>query len=212
MYAFVHFSVKKIPQFSPFPHRNLWYPLKKRLSRTRVLYVKKAYTYHFKKQHWKAKTLSISIRKKKKRQNKLSSFLSWLKLSIWRLLTDCFSPCLWDETRAYSNPWQANCCLSYNLTFGLLVKTTFPWHGFVKLSFPFCNLKIGHDVPANSSKSLAENKLATSLILCGCERWILDVSGKGDFPGQCLVTWSLLKWQSLSGGVCGFSSDLSLMA
>lgn len=66
MYAFVHFSVKKIPQFSPFPHRNLWHPLKKRLSRTRVLYVKKAYTYHFKKQHWKAKTLSISIRKKKK--------------------------------------------------------------------------------------------------------------------------------------------------
>lgn len=158
------------------------------------------------------KAVCWPIRKKKKRQNKLSSFLSWLKLSIWRLLTDCFSPCLWDETRAYSNPWQANCCLSYNLTFGLLVKTTFPWHGFVKLSFPFCNLKIGHDVPANSSKSLAENKLATSLILCGCERWILDVSGKGDFPGQCLVTWSLLKWQSLSGGVCGFSSDLSLMA
>lgn len=156
--------------------------------------------------------LSADQSEKKKRQNKLSSFLSWLKLSIWRLLTDCFSPCLWDETRAYSNPWQANCCLSYNLTFGLLVKTTFPWHGFVKLSFPFCNLKIGHDVPANSSKSLAENKLATSLILCGCERWILDVSGKGDFPGQCLVTWSLLKWQSLSGGVCGFSSDLSLMA
>ena len=82
--------------------------------------------------------LLTNQKKKKKRRNKLTSFLSWLKLSIWRLLTYCFSPCLWDETRAYSKPWQANCCLNYNLTFDLLVKMTFPWHGFVKLSFPFC--------------------------------------------------------------------------
>lgn len=148
---------------------------------------------------------------KKKKARQVDFFLSWLKLSIWILLTDWFSPCLWDEARECSNPWQANCCLNYNLTFGLLVKWHFPDMALSNCPFPSANLKIGHDVPANSSKNLAEKKLATSLVLCGCGRWILDVSGKGNVLGQCHVVYSLLKWKSLSWGVCRFSSNLSLM-
>ena len=67
------FFYKKIPQFLPFPHRNLWYPLKKRLSTTRVLYVKKKKKKHIhitlKSNIERQRSSLLPSKKKKKKAN-----------------------------------------------------------------------------------------------------------------------------------------------
>lgn len=76
-------------------------------------------------------------KKKKAKQVCFFFFLSRLKLSIWRLLKDWFFSLLVRWNQGEIDLWQANCCLNYSMTFGLLVEQHFSDTALSDCPLPF---------------------------------------------------------------------------